>query len=78
MDVAPHFIVLVEEWDSAMALNLRSVMLCYKYAAIQMIKQGQGGRIIGANLARQARVKVRKIFTKSAHVRPLLFWGRKV
>ncbi len=23
------------------------VMLCYKYAAIQMIKQGGGGRIIG-------------------------------
>lgn len=24
-------------------------MLCYKYAAIQMIKQGQGGRILGAS-----------------------------
>ena len=30
-----------------MALNIRSVMLCYKYAAKQMIKQGNGGRIIG-------------------------------
>lgn len=30
-----------------MALNLRSVMLCYKHAAIQMIKQGKGGRIVG-------------------------------
>ena len=60
-----------------MALNLRSVMLCYKYAAIQMIKQGQGGRIIGANLARQARVKVRKIFTKSAHVGASSILGKK-
>ncbi len=24
-------------------------MLCYKYAAIQMMKQGKGGRIIGAD-----------------------------
>ena len=31
-----------------MAVNVRSVMLCYKYAAKQMIAQGHGGRIIGA------------------------------
>lgn len=42
--------VSVEQWDRSMALNLRSVMLCYKYAAIQMIKQGTGGRIIGESL----------------------------
>ncbi|KAG5652386.1 hypothetical protein H0H81_005182 [Sphagnurus paluster] len=30
------------------AINARSVFLCYKYAAQQMIKQGTGGRIIGA------------------------------
>jgi NAD(P)-dependent dehydrogenase (short-subunit alcohol dehydrogenase family) len=28
-------------------VNVRSVFLCYKAAAIQMIKQGRGGRIIG-------------------------------
>jgi len=38
-----------EEWDRIMSINLRGVMLCYKYAAIQMIKQGRGGRIIGAS-----------------------------
>ncbi|EMD34719.1 hypothetical protein CERSUDRAFT_125283 [Gelatoporia subvermispora B] len=36
------------EWDRTMAINVRGVMLCYKYAAMQMIKQGRGGRIIGA------------------------------
>jgi len=38
----------VEEFDRLMAVNVRSVMLCYKYAAKQMIAQGHGGRIIGA------------------------------
>ncbi|KAG6887316.1 hypothetical protein C0995_016222 [Termitomyces sp. Mi166 len=39
----------VEEWDKLFAVNGRGVFLCYKYAAMQMIKQGQGGRIIGAS-----------------------------
>lgn len=39
------------EFDKVISVNLRGVMLCYKYAAIQMIKQGQGGRIIGASSA---------------------------
>ncbi|KAK0495886.1 hypothetical protein EDD18DRAFT_1309664 [Armillaria luteobubalina] len=37
-----------EQWDHMFAVNTRGVFLCYKYAAIQMIKQGRGGRIIGA------------------------------
>jgi len=41
--------VSVEQWDRVMATNVRGVMLCYKYAAKQMIKQGRGGRIIGAS-----------------------------
>lgn len=32
-----------------MAINARGPFLCYKYAAQQMIKQGRGGRIIGAS-----------------------------
>ena len=32
-----------------MAVNVRGTFLCYKYAAQQMIKQGRGGRIIGAS-----------------------------
>ena len=39
--------VPVEEFDSVVAVNLRGAMLCYKYAAQQMVKQGRGGRIIG-------------------------------
>ncbi|KAF8909586.1 hypothetical protein CPB85DRAFT_743492 [Mucidula mucida] len=38
----------VKTWDWLFATNLRSMMLCYKYAAVQMIEQGRGGRIIGA------------------------------
>jgi len=35
-----------EDWDKIIKTNLRSVFLGSKYAAIQMIKQGKGGRII--------------------------------
>ncbi|KAJ7097563.1 hypothetical protein C8R44DRAFT_949078 [Mycena epipterygia] len=38
-----------EEWDRVMNVNARGVFLCYKFAGIQMIKQGGGGRIIGAS-----------------------------
>lgn len=41
------FAAQLEEWDRMMLINVRGVMLCYKYAAMQMIKQGRGGRIIG-------------------------------
>ena len=37
----------VEDWDRHLAVNARSVMLCFKHAAREMIKQGRGGRIIG-------------------------------
>jgi len=39
----------VEEWDYMSSINVRGVFLCYKHAALQMIKQGRGGRIIGAS-----------------------------
>jgi len=38
----------VEQWDRVMAINLRGVFLCYQLAARQMIKQGKGGKLIGA------------------------------
>ncbi|KAJ7779163.1 NAD-binding protein [Mycena metata] len=41
--------VSVEEWDRVMRVNATSTFLCYKYAGIQMVKQGRGGRIIGAS-----------------------------
>ncbi|KAH7929164.1 NAD(P)-binding protein [Leucogyrophana mollusca] len=39
-----------EDWDAAFAINARGVFR-YKYAAIQMVSQGRGGRIIGASSA---------------------------
>ncbi|KAF8176352.1 acetoin reductase family protein [Mycena galopus ATCC 62051] len=38
-----------EEWDRVMNVNARGPFLCYKYAGIQMVKQGRGGRIVGAS-----------------------------
>lgn len=39
----------IDIWDQIMAVNSRGVFLCYKYAAEVMIKQGKGGRIVGAS-----------------------------
>jgi len=39
----------VEDWDKMFSVNGRGIFLCYKYAAKQMIKQGKGGRLIGAS-----------------------------
>ena len=38
-----------EDWDRIIKTNLRSVFLGSKYAAIEMIKQGGGGRIINVS-----------------------------
>jgi NAD(P)-dependent dehydrogenase (short-subunit alcohol dehydrogenase family) len=43
------YLATAEEWDRTFAVNARGVFLCYKYAGIQMVKQGRGGRIIGAS-----------------------------
>ncbi len=42
-------LVSVEDWDRTFSVNCRGTFLCYRYAAKQMIKQGRGGRIIGAS-----------------------------
>ncbi|TFK64606.1 NAD-binding protein [Pluteus cervinus] len=39
----------ISAWESVFDVNIRGVILCYKYAAKQMVKQGFGGRIIGAS-----------------------------
>ncbi|KIW84396.1 hypothetical protein Z517_03646 [Fonsecaea pedrosoi CBS 271.37] len=44
----PLLEVSVEEWDRVLAVNVRGVLLCYREAAKQMIKQGKGGKILGA------------------------------
>jgi meso-butanediol dehydrogenase / (S,S)-butanediol dehydrogenase / diacetyl reductase len=46
--VKPLLEVTPEEFDELMSINLRGVYLCYNAAAKQMIKQGDGGKIIGA------------------------------
>ncbi len=46
--VAPLLEVTVNEWNHIMAINARGVFLCYQAAARQMIRQGKGGKIIGA------------------------------
>ncbi|KIK54411.1 hypothetical protein GYMLUDRAFT_904630 [Collybiopsis luxurians FD-317 M1] len=51
----------VEEWDKAMTINGRGTFLCYKYAAVQMISQGGGGRIIGASSVSGKRGRPRGI-----------------
>jgi NAD(P)-dependent dehydrogenase (short-subunit alcohol dehydrogenase family) len=43
--------VSLERWEKVMSVNLGGVFLCYKHAAKQMLKQGRGGRIIGASSA---------------------------
>lgn len=43
LDVTP------EEYDRVHAVNGRGIFLCYTEAARQMIKQGTGGKIIGAS-----------------------------
>jgi NAD(P)-dependent dehydrogenase (short-subunit alcohol dehydrogenase family) len=40
----------VEKCEQMWAINMRGPLLCYKYAAKQMVKQGDGGRIIGTSL----------------------------
>jgi meso-butanediol dehydrogenase/(S,S)-butanediol dehydrogenase/diacetyl reductase len=37
-----------DDWNRMMAINLRGIFLCYQAAARQMIRQGTGGKIIGA------------------------------
>ncbi len=43
---APIINMPEEAWDRTLAVNLKSVFLCSKLAALQFIKQGDGGRII--------------------------------
>jgi meso-butanediol dehydrogenase/(S,S)-butanediol dehydrogenase/diacetyl reductase len=46
--VKPLLEITTEEWDNMFAVNMRGVLLCYKEAAKIMIKQGTGGKLIGA------------------------------
>ncbi|KAJ7672448.1 hypothetical protein DFH06DRAFT_979511, partial [Mycena polygramma] len=41
----------MDKWEECWKVNIRGVVLCSKYAARQMVKQGSGGRIMGYALA---------------------------
>jgi len=45
----PMFDTSVDDLNTILSINVRGVMLCYKHAAVQMVKQDRGGRIIGAS-----------------------------
>ncbi|KZT70395.1 NAD(P)-binding protein [Daedalea quercina L-15889] len=54
----PFIETTTEEWERIVSINLRGVMLCYRYAAVEMVKQGRGGRIIGTtNLSAYSATK---------------------
>ena len=40
-------VVDIAEWERVWDVNIRGTIFCYKHAARQMVKQGNGGRIIG-------------------------------
>ncbi|KAJ7100804.1 hypothetical protein B0H15DRAFT_1018107 [Mycena belliarum] len=46
--VGPFSDTSADAFDRIMAVNARGTFLCYKYAGMQMVTQGKGGRIIGA------------------------------
>ena len=39
----------LQDYQDVMAVNGQGVFLCYKHAALKMIEQGRGGRIIGTS-----------------------------
>jgi meso-butanediol dehydrogenase/(S,S)-butanediol dehydrogenase/diacetyl reductase len=50
--IAPITELSKEQWEAVLDVNLMGAFLCTKHAARQMIKQGEGGRII--NIASEA------------------------
>lgn len=71
-----------EQFDNVLGINLKGTLYCYRAAAVQMIKQGQGGRIIGASsiFGLQGAVEVAAYSTSKFGVRALtqtaaLEWG---
>jgi NAD(P)-dependent dehydrogenase (short-subunit alcohol dehydrogenase family) len=47
------------------SINTRGLFLCYRHAAKQMIKQGRGGRIIGATSSAGKQGKKHTTFISS-------------
>ncbi|KAF8886694.1 NAD-binding protein [Gymnopilus junonius] len=45
----PFLETTAEDFRKTFAVNVDGVFFCYKYAGLQMIRQGKGGRIVGAS-----------------------------
>jgi meso-butanediol dehydrogenase/(S,S)-butanediol dehydrogenase/diacetyl reductase len=50
--IEPLVDTTIERWRTVLDVNLTGAFLCTKHAAMQMVRQGQGGRIV--NIASQA------------------------
>jgi NAD(P)-dependent dehydrogenase (short-subunit alcohol dehydrogenase family) len=61
----PFFEISMEEWDSIMDVNLKSVVLTCQVFAKQMIEQGQGGSIINISSV-SSGPPLSRVFTYSA------------
>ena len=47
--LVPFLEAPLSDWDDVMAVNARGAYYCYRFAGEQMVKQGHGGRIVGAS-----------------------------
>jgi NAD(P)-dependent dehydrogenase (short-subunit alcohol dehydrogenase family) len=61
----PFFEISMDEWDSIMDVNLKSVVLTCQVFAKQMIEQGQGGSIINISSV-SSGPPLSRVFTYSA------------
>ena len=70
------FLASVSDFDWLMGVNTRGVMLCFKYAAQQMINQGGGGKIIGSlNIVAPSQLnRIADVGVLYAHVQVLAQW----
>jgi len=49
MHMGPIQYMNEDEWKNVFAVNVHGTMMCFKYAAKQMIKQGKGGCLLAAS-----------------------------
>lgn len=63
-----------EEFRRIQAVNVEGVMHCFKYGALQMIKQGRGGRIIGQSPS--ILILIGKLPMQNARYRGMLHGGK--
>lgn len=47
-DIKLEDAVTEEQFDRIFNVNVKGLFFCYKYAGLQMVAQGRGGRMIGA------------------------------